>query len=183
MTFDLKTGLLTALILLASAGAETARAGSGVPDEVLVAGGPAPVVSATYPADGAAISGGLLILKVTFDRPMNPDEWDYGPLAGVEFPKCLGQPRLLNDHRTFVLLCSVNAHASYAVQINAPTGFRSQAGRAAKPTVVKFSTGDVGPNALHDALKEAGLTDEDDPIMAGQDPGKGVSHSPPPETP
>jgi hypothetical protein len=180
MRFHLKTGLLAALIL---GGAATARAGSGVPDEVLVAGGPPPVVSTTYPADGAAVSGGLLILKVTFDRPMNPDEWDYGAVAGVEFPKCLGQPRLLNDHRTFVLLCSVAGHQSYAVQINTPTGFRSEAGRAAKPTVLRFSTGDVGPNALHEALVEAGLTDTDDPIMAGQDPGKGVSHSPKPVDP
>src|SRR5262249_39789904 len=37
-----------------------------------------PMVVSTYPTDGKAVTGGVLILKVTFDQKMAPDGWDYG---------------------------------------------------------------------------------------------------------
>jgi hypothetical protein len=144
---------------------------------VLVSGGPPPKVAASYPADGASVPAGTMVLKITFDQPMTPDAWSYARAPDGAFPNCLEHPRLLGDRRTFVLLCAVNAHQSYAIQINAPRDFANDAGRTAKPTLLRFSTGDVGPRDLHEALKLSGLTEADDPIMTWKDPGAGVSQS------
>ncbi len=88
---------------------------------------------------------------------------------------------MLGDKRTSVLLCSVSAHTDYAIQINPTPQFASADGRAAKPAVLHFTTGDVGVRSLHDALAQADLSDADDPIMRWDDSGEGVSHSAPAE--
>ena len=146
---------------------------------VVVVGGPSPKVIGSFPADGAQVPAGVLVLKVVFDQPMAPDAWSYGPAESRALPNCLERPRLLADKRTAVLLCSVSAHQDYAVQINAAPQFESADGRTAKPAVLHFATGDVGVRSLHDALSQADLTDADDPIMRWQDSGAGVSHSAP----
>ena len=147
--------------------------------EVVVVSGPGPKVVGSFPADGAQAPGGLLVLKVAFDQPMAPDAWSYGPAEGRALPNCLERPRLLADKRTTVLLCTVAAHTDYAVQINPTPEFVSADGRAARPAVLHFATGDVEVRSLHDALAQADLSDADDPIMRWQDPGAGVSHSAP----
>jgi hypothetical protein len=148
--------------------------------EVVVPGGPQPKVAASYPADGAAVPAGTLVLKVVFDQPMTADSWSYARAPDAAFPNCLERPRLLSDQRTFVLLCAVNAHQSYAIQINSPRDFANDVGRTAKPAELRFTTTEVGPRDIHEALKLAGLTEADDPIMTWRDPGAGVSQSPPP---
>ena len=147
--------------------------------EVVVVSGPGPKVVGSFPADGAQTPGGILVLKVVFDQPMAPDAWSYGPAENRALPNCLERPRLLADKHTTVLLCSVAAHTDYAVQINPTPQFVSADGRAAKPVVLHFATGDVAVRSLHDALSQADLSDADDPIMRWQDPGAGVSHSTP----
>jgi len=149
--------------------------------EVVVPGGPPPKVAASYPADGSVVPAGTLVLKIVFDQPMTADGWSYGRSEGAAFPKCLQRPRLLGDLRTFVLLCSVAAHQSYGIEINAPRVFIGEGGRKAKPMLLHFSTTDVGPRDIHDALQLAGLTDVDDPVMTWRDSGAGVSRSTPPE--
>ena len=79
-----------------------------------------------------------------------------------------------------VLLCQVAAHQNYGVEINAPRVFLGEAGRKAKPTLLRFSTTEVGPRDIHDALVLAGLSDVDDPVMTWRDNGAGVSQSAPP---
>jgi hypothetical protein len=146
-------------------------------EDVVVVAGPGPTVSSTYPATGSSVPGGVLILKIVFDQPMQAGEWAYGPAADGDFPKCLADPRLLADQRTYVLLCSVPASHSYAVQINPDPRFHSAAGRSAKPFTLTFTTtGDMTID-MHDALANAGLADTDDPIMTWRDPGKGVSQT------
>jgi hypothetical protein len=179
---------LTVLALSAATGAACAPnpashvpASQGTPvTEVVVPGGPPPKVSASYPADGAAVPAGTLVLKIVFDRAMTADGWSYGRTDGGAFPKCLQRPRLLGDKRTFVLLCTVAAHQTYALEINAPRDFIGEDGRKAKPTLLHFSTTEVGPRDIHDALVLAGLTDVDDPVMTWHDNGAGVSQSEPP---
>jgi len=147
---------------------------------VTVPGGAPPKVTASFPANGSSVPAGDLILKVVFDQPMTADAWSYGKVAGAAFPDCLERPRLLNDLRTFVLLCTVAPHTAYAIDINAPRDFANAHGRSANPTLLRFTTTDVGPRDMEDALQEAGLTAVDDPVMTWRDPGDGVSQSPPP---
>jgi hypothetical protein len=179
MTRPLVAPVLIALCCLA---APAARAQA--PKEVqglVVVPGPGPTVKSTYPNAGDSVPAGTLILKIVFDQPMTPDAWAYGRSAEGDFPDCLAQPRLLNDQRTFVLLCSAAlANRTYAVEINLAPRFTSADGRWAKPYTLKFTTNDQITRSLHDALLQAGLNDTDDPIMTWRDPGQGVSQTAPP---
>lgn len=151
---------------------------SPAPD-VVVVGGPAPKVVASFPTHGARVPAGVLVLKVTFDQPMTPDSWSYGPAGDGAFPHCLAQPRLLADQRTFALLCTVAEHQAYAVEVNATPVFANAKGRRARATLFHFSTSEVITRDMHGALLQAGLTDGDEPIMSWRDDGAGVSRSPP----
>ena len=173
---------LAALVLIAARGAAAAEA-EPPPHRIegfVVDGGPAPTVQASYPKPGASIPAGELILKVVFDRPMDPDAWAYGPSAGADFPSCLAHPRLLSDRRTFVLLCTVPVNRTFALEINPAARFASAYGRLAKPFTLQFSTTDDLTDNLHDALQQAGLKDADDPIMSVQAAIRGVSETAPP---
>ncbi len=144
---------------------------------LLVVPGPGPSVQSTYPAAKATAPYGVIILKIVFDQPMTPDAWAYGRAPGGDFPDCLEDPRLLSDKRTFVLLCNVAANRTYAIQINPAPRFASLNGRSARPYTLTFSTSGVITRALHDALQQAGLTDNDDPVMTWRDKGQGVSET------
>jgi hypothetical protein len=140
--------------------------------EVVVAGGAQPKLTATFPAQGATVSAGELAVKLVFDRPMSAARWSYGKTDGAAFPVCLSHPRLLADQKTFVLLCQVKTGTAYAIDLGDPPGFQGEGGRDAAPTVLKFSTSGEIVDDLHDALDEAGLTDDDEPIMTWNDDGK-----------
>ena len=154
-----------------------AKPGTSV-SELVVVGGAAPKVASTFPADKTEVAAGILVVKFVFDQSMAPNAWSFAPLDGSAFPQCLAQPRLLADHRTSVLLCTVVAHQSYAMRINPTPGFVADGGRVAQPFTLTFTTGDVAVRSLHDALDQAGLKDADEPIMQWNDDGKGVSASP-----
>ena len=81
----------------------------------MVVPGPGPHVVASYPAQDASVPAGVLVLKITFDQPMTADAWSYAKADGGDFPSCLGRPRLLNDKKTFSLLCTVAPKGSFAV--------------------------------------------------------------------
>lgn len=148
---------------------------------VTVPGGPAPTVTASYPAEGATAPPGVIVLKFSFDQPMDPHAWAYGQVTGGVFPHCLGKPRLLHDKKSFALLCTVDGKQTYAVQLNPDPRFAADGGRSAKPFVLHFSTGEANETRdLHSALDQAGLKDEDAPIMDWDDQGKGVSETAPP---
>ena len=146
-----------------------------------VAAGPGPTVQSTYPASGASVPAGVVILKIVFDQPMAPDAWAYGPSVDGDFPKCLADPRLLADQRTYVLLCTVAQGRGFALEINGTPRFASAYGRSAKPYTLKFSTTADLTRDLHSALLQAGLADVDQPIMTWRDAGQGVSQTPPPQ--
>jgi hypothetical protein len=144
---------------------------------VVVVAGPGPTVQSTYPASGGSVPAGAVIVKIVFDQPMAPDAWAYGPSAEGDFPKCLANPRLLNDQRTYALLCSLPPNRTFALVINGTPRFESAYGRSAKPFTLKFATTDADTPSVHDALLQAGLTDGDQPIMTWHDEGRGVSQS------
>jgi len=130
-----------------------------------------PKVVATWPAAGQAIAPGVLVLKVVFDQPMTPRDFAYGPGTGGEAPECLKTPRLLNDGKTFVLLCRTLPGKTYAVSLNkapgvGPTGgFANLAENRADPTELTFTTESGEPvSKLRDAIKAAGLGDIDVPV-------------------
>jgi hypothetical protein len=126
-----------------------------------------PAVVATYPAAGAVVQPGALILKVTFDQKMRPDDWRFDR-AGERYPACLARPRLLTDEKTFVLLCTVGGDGKFEVQLNGPGagGFANLAKQRATPLLMTFSTqAGAALSSIKDAIKSAGLKDEDDPVM------------------
>ena len=132
----------------------------------------APKIVKSFPAAGQALSAGVTVLSVTFDQPMLKTGFDLGPAAGGEAPPCLKTPRLLNDNKTFVLLCTTDPHKSYTIAINARPqgGFENVAEHRAEPATLAFSTTDGdGPRDIHEAMKVASLTDLDMPIQDSPD--------------
>ncbi|MDB5460924.1 MAG: hypothetical protein JWO72_2665 [Caulobacteraceae bacterium] len=126
-----------------------------------------PAVASTYPAAGAAVSPGTLVLKVTFNQRMKPEDWRFDRGADG-YPQCLARPRLLPDEKTFVLLCSVGGNGKFSVQLNAagPGGFSNLAGQRATPFELQFSTSEgASLGTIQEAMKAAGLKPEDDPVM------------------
>jgi hypothetical protein len=133
-----------------------------------------PKVTATYPAAGQALSAGVLILTVTFDQKMLDYSFDIGPGAGGEMPNCLKTPRLLDDGKTFVLLCTTDPHKAYGLAFNAQPqgGFANIAEHRAEPSTLAFTTTDGdGPRSIPEALKVQNLRPVDMPIQTDPDVG------------
>jgi hypothetical protein len=134
-----------------------------------------PMVVSTYPADGKAVTGGVLILKVTFDQKMDPEGWDFGKGADA-YPQCLDRPRLLPDEKTFVLLCTAPTNGKFSITFNqAPSGmgaFQNLAGQKATPAAVNFATGDsTALVSVAEAMKAAGLKPDEGPVMDSKPAG------------
>uniref|UniRef100_B0SXY1 SbsA Ig-like domain-containing protein n=1 Tax=Caulobacter sp. (strain K31) TaxID=366602 RepID=B0SXY1_CAUSK len=129
-----------------------------------------PKVVTTWPATGQEIAPGVLVLKVVFDQQMTPRDFAYGLGAGADALNCLKTPRLLNDNKTFVLLCTTLPGKTYVISLNkeptaAPTGFSNLAENRAAPSQLSFATGTGEPvTKLRDAIRAAGLGDLDVPV-------------------
>lgn len=140
--------------------------------------GPPPKVTASFPAQGAAITPGVAILRVTFDQAMTPGGFDFSAAEGGETPPCLKTPRLLDDGRTFVLLCTLRSGRHYALTLNGGpardegnNGFSSVSERRAPPVILTFSTTTDEPvRSLDAAMKAQGLTPLDVPVQ--EDPNR-----------
>ena len=106
---------------------------------------PAPKVVATVPAAGATVPAGPLTLKVTFDQKMMPDSYSFVTIQGAAYPPCPGPPTLSTDGMTFSLDCTLESGKSYALGFNGGSymNFKSQAGVAAVPSELHFSTAPV----------------------------------------
>ena len=127
----------------------------------------APKLVSSFPAPGQAIAPGVLILKLVFDQKMLSDGFDIQAAPGAAAPDCLKTPRLLNDARTFVLLCTTAPKTRYAFAFNAASagGFRNEGEIRAQPATLAFSTSDAeGPTDLAAAMKLEGLGSGDMPI-------------------
>jgi hypothetical protein len=174
--------LLPLSLALAASSAFAQKPPAAELNDLVVVAPKDPKVTSAFPSDGAHIPGGTAVLKIVFDQPMTPSAWSYSPSSEGKFPECLKRPRLLNDRKTFVLLCSLPTNTAFAVAVNAAPDFVSTARKAAPPFVLRFSTTSDVTVAMHDALTQAGLGDQDDPIM-GWDPAQGAVQAPPPPRP
>jgi hypothetical protein len=166
---------LTALILIAGLWSGAAMAAPPTPPSPNVVAPitvypatNAPKIVRSYPAAGQALSAGVLVLSVTFDQPMLKTGFDFAAAGGGDAPPCLKTPRLLDDNKTFVLLCTTEPHKTYTIAFNAKPqgGFENVAEHRAEPATLAFSTTDGdGPRDIRDAMKAASLRDIDMPIQ------------------
>jgi hypothetical protein len=126
-----------------------------------------PKIVASFPAAGEVVAPGALVLHITFDQKMEAGGFAFAAAPGGQMPACLKTPRLLNDEKTFVLLCTTARKTAYALAFNAAPqgGFQNIAGNRAVPALLAFSTNEEdGPRDLDSALKIAKLTANDVPI-------------------
>jgi len=139
-----------------------------------------PKVVATFPAAGQALAGGVLILTITFDQQMTPGGFDVAAAAGGEAPPCLKTPRLLDDGKTFALLCTTDGGKAYRLAFNggAQGGFANIGDRRAEPSTLAFTTttDSSGPRSVQDAMKQANLKTFDMPVQ--ETPGLGSKAAP-----
>ncbi len=131
---------------------------------------PPPRLVSTFPAEGAVVRPGLLILRLTFDMPMSCDGiFLASPM--LEKP-CWQEPRqdlvLTFDRRTIRMACIVAENTRYGLRMNYSPGadalprekghpitFASLAGWPAKPFELTFSTSsEVAVTTLEDAVAE-----------------------------
>lgn len=159
--------LAPALIVLLAAGAALAQPTPVSPVTVMPPTQP-PKVTSTWPAAGETVAPGILVLKVSFDQKMTSGAWNYAAAPGGELPECVRAPRLLNDGRTFVLLCRTKPGKRYAVTFNAVRegGFANEAENPAQAAELAFATS-TAPSVymLKAAMKAAGLSDDQAPIQ------------------
>jgi hypothetical protein len=128
---------------------------------------PAPKLVASFPAEGEAVAPGALVLRLTFDQRMLPNAFDVVPTLSDGLD-CVKRPRLLNDDKTFVLLCTARAGRTYSVSLNgaaASGGFANLGEHRADPVKLTFSTTRDEPiRNLAEAMKVAKLTGLDVPV-------------------
>ena len=128
----------------------------------------APKIVKSYPAADQALQAGILVLSVTFDQPMLKTGFDFGAAAGAPVLPCLKTPRLLDDNKTFVLLCTSEPNKTYSLTFNATPqgGFENVAEHRAEPATLSFKTTDGdGAKDIHEAMKAANLRPVDMPIQ------------------
>jgi hypothetical protein len=133
----------------------------------------APKLVKSYPAADEALQAGILVLSVTFDQPMLKTGFDFGAAPGSPPLACLKTPRLLDDKKTFVLLCTSEPGKTYNLTFNAAPegGFENVSEHRAAPATLSFKTTDGdGARDIHAAMKAAGLREVDMPIQDMPEP-------------
>ena len=163
--------VLVAVVALACASKASAQA-RDVPNAVspvlILPPTPPPKLVSTYPAQDQTVAPGVLILKVAFDQQMSPSAWNYAPAAGAEPMDCVKTPRLLNDQKTFVLLCRVLPGKTYGVTLNAqrPGGFANLGDNPAQTAALSFKVaGDTPVTTVKRAMEAAGLQSDQMPVQ------------------
>ena len=148
-------------------------------------GAATPRIVSTYPARGAVVRPGLLMLRVTFNAPMacggaffsegafeNPCPGDGPSGERVMF--------ISPDRRTFTALCAVEPGAAYGLWVNYPgmrNAFANLDGRPSEPYDLGFSTSSdkavlTPAEALdQDLERNSGLPGRDAPaLLASREP-------------
>lgn len=120
-------------------------------------GARSPVLADSFPADGAEVRPGLLIIRLTFDKPMTCD----GVLTAmrrVDMPCRRSQRMALSfNQRTIRVACLAEAGKTYGFRLSEVTTqtFVSQDGGVAKGQGVRFSASSGEPVlTLEDALMQ-----------------------------
>jgi hypothetical protein len=112
-----------------------------------------PQVIGVFPARGAVVKPGLVVVRVTFDRPMSCDA-SFGGSSALPNP-CPGHWREVTisaDRRSFRTACEVKANTRYRLLLRS---FRSVHDALATPYDVTFSTSGSAPiGTIQQALAE-----------------------------
>jgi len=129
-----------------------------------------PKVVSTYPAQGASIAPGILIIRISYDTRMQGQSWSYVTSRDGDYPECAASPRLLDDHKSFALICRTLPKKTYALWFNHGDyqNFTSVSHRPAAAYELKFTTSDADPVwTLEDAIKaDPGLPPGSNPAEA-----------------
>jgi hypothetical protein len=129
-----------------------------------------PKAVGTYPAQGASIAPGILIIRISYDTRMQGQSWSYVTSRDGEYPECAASPRLLDDHKSFALICRTLPNKTYALWFNHGDyqNFTSMSHRPAAAYELKFTTSDADPVwTLEDAIKaDPGLPPGSNPAEA-----------------
>jgi hypothetical protein len=110
-----------------------------------------PKVIDSYPAKGAVVRPGIVVVRVTFNRPMACDG-AFAPHMSMENP-CPGESRemlLSYDRRTFRTVCTVKPNTAYGMVLSQdPTAhsFMGLAGLPSLPYRLTFTTSAEAPVA------------------------------------
>jgi hypothetical protein len=109
---------------------------------------PPPRVVSTFPAKGDVVRPGLLVFRVTFDRPMTCVGLVQNrvPLPDP-CPPPLHAPMISHDKRTFLTVCKVEANRQYGVLLS---NFAGRNGQAPKPYELVFDTSGLSDVATVD---------------------------------
>jgi hypothetical protein len=115
-----------------------------------------PKVVSTFPAEGATVRPGLLVMRVTFDRRMAEACYAYVENGGV-MPPCRGRPILTGGGTTFKIVCTLGPNRTYQLSFNS-RGFQEFIGingSPAEPKALSFQSGSGPPiTSLHEAMVE-----------------------------
>lgn len=126
-----------------------------LPPEAGLARAERPRVVSSFPARGAEVRPGLLVVRVTFDQPMAcAGSFDAAPPLPNPCPGASRQMLLSYDRRTVRTVCAVEPGSQYGLSFgqdpNAET-FLGLAGLPAAPSKIVFTTSS-GP-AIADACE------------------------------
>jgi hypothetical protein len=102
------------------------------------AGVPPPQLVSSFPTNHSVVRPGLLVVRLTFDRPMTCDGMLDAHLTFFDpCPQPLSDPMISRDRRTFLTVCRVDEDKHYGLWLHL---FRSLAGRPAKSSELVFAT-------------------------------------------
>lgn len=119
---------------------------------------PPPKLVSSYPARGAEVRPGILVLRLTFDLPMTCEGLldNHAPLVNP-CPAPLHEPLRSFDRRTFLTVCKIDKSTHYGLWLNRDDQrrFTSLAGRSAAANELVFDTS-AGPEitSIDEALAQ-----------------------------
>ncbi len=107
--------------------------------------GERPSVASVFPARGSVVRPGLLVVRVTFDRPMACEgTFDAAPPLANPCPGERREMLLSYDRRTVRAVCLVEPGTAYGFTLgqdpNAPTFLGLDGGLPAQPARITFTT-------------------------------------------
>ena len=122
-------------------GMKTCPEGRKPPDPEIAA----PKLVSTFPANGARVRPGVMVLRLTFDRPMTcPGVLDVDKALPNPCPAPLVEPMISKDRRTFLTVCMIMENRRYGMKLH---HFMSVAGRTADLAELVFETSAAAPAA------------------------------------
>ncbi len=120
-------------------GLKTCPEGRKPPDPEI----PAPRLVSTFPEKGAKVRPGVMVLRLTFDRPMTCiGLLDTDGMLPNPCPAPLSEPMISRDRRTFLTVCMIMENRRYGMRLHR---FMSLAGHTANVSELVFDTSTAAP--------------------------------------